>query len=76
MTVCTTEPIEYSRCHSRIVQANFGSGEIPSDGGVMLLQQADRLINLTERIASTANDPRNPEKSHPHNQGHALPENL
>lgn len=62
MTFCTTKPIEYSRCHSRKVQANFGGGEITSDGGVMLLNQADKLINLTERIAATANDPRNPKK--------------
>ena len=52
MTVCTTKSIEYSRCHSRKVQANFSGGEITLDGGVMLLQQADRLINLTDRIAS------------------------
>ena len=62
MTVCTTIPMEYSRCHGRKVQANFGGGEITSDGGVMLLQQVDRLINLTDRIASTANDPRNQNK--------------
>lgn len=62
MTICTTKPIEFTRCHGRKVQANFGGGEITSDGGVMLLQKVDKVINLTDRIASTANDPRNPKK--------------
>lgn len=62
MTVCTTKTIEFSRCQRRKVQVNFGGGEITSDAGVLLLQQADKLINLTGRIASTANDPRNQDK--------------
>lgn len=62
MTICITKPIEFTRCKSRKVQANFGGGEITSDAGVMLLNQADKIINLTHRIASTANDPRNPKK--------------
>ncbi len=62
MTICTKKSISYSRCNRRKVQVNFGGGEITSDGGVMLLQQVDKCINLTDRIASTANDPRDRKK--------------
>ena len=62
MTLCTTKTIEFSRCKSRKIQANFDGGEITSDAGVMLLNQADKILKLTSRIASTANDPRNPKK--------------
>lgn len=62
MTLCTTKTIEFSRCKNRKIQANFDGGEITSDAGVMLLNQADKILKLTSRIASTANDPRNPKK--------------
>ena len=62
MTLCTTKPIEFSRCKSRKVQVNFNGGEITSDAGVMLLHRADKIINLTQRIASTVNDPRDKKK--------------
>lgn len=62
MTVCTTKTIEFSRCQRRKVQVNFEGGEITSDAGAMLLKQADKLINLTGRVASTANDPRNQDR--------------
>jgi len=44
------------------VQANFDGGEISSDAGAILLRQADKIINLTDRIAATAFDPRNQKK--------------
>lgn len=44
--------------------ANLSGGEITSDAGVMLLHQVDKIINLTDRIATTANDPRNKKKLH------------
>ncbi len=62
MTLCTTKTIEFSRCKRRKIQANFDGGEITSDAGVMLLNQADKILKLTSRIASTANDPRHPKK--------------
>ena len=58
MTVCTTKAIEFSRCKRRKVQAQFCGGEITSDGGVMLLREADRRLKLTERIAPLLPDPR------------------
>ena len=58
MTVCTTEMIEFSSCKRRKVQAQFCGGEITSDGGVMLLREADRKLKLTERMAPLLPDPR------------------
>jgi hypothetical protein len=58
VTICTTNVIEYSRCKRRKVQAQFCGGDITSDGGVMLLREADRRLRLTERIAALLPDPR------------------
>jgi len=58
VTVCTTKTIEYSRCKRRKVQAEFNGGDITSDGGVMLLREVDRRLQLTKRIAAILNDPR------------------
>jgi len=62
MTNCNTNSIEFTRCKRRKVQANFNGGEITSDAGVMLLHQVDKIFNLTDRVAATANDPRNKKK--------------
>ncbi|MFH2060072.1 MAG: IS1380 family transposase [Pseudomonadota bacterium] len=58
MTLCTTKTIEFIRCKSHKVQANFNGGEITSDAGAILLNRADKMIGLTKRIASAINDPR------------------
>lgn len=58
MTVCTTEPIAFTRCKRRKVVADFGGGEITSDAGVLLLSEADKRMRLTERIAPKIDDPR------------------
>jgi Transposase DDE domain group 1 len=58
VTVCTTKTIEFSSCKRRKVQAQFCGGEITSDGGVMLLREADRRLKLTERIAPLLPEPR------------------
>jgi hypothetical protein len=58
VTICTTDVIEFSRCKLCKVYARFCGGEITSDGGVMLLHEADRRLRLTERIAPLLPDPR------------------
>ena len=58
MTLCTTKTIEITRCKKRKVQVNFEGGEITSDAGAILLSQADKMINLTQRIAEKAHDSR------------------
>lgn len=58
MTNCTQESFQFSVLKRRIVEANFQGGDITSDGGVLLLQQVDRRLGLSEAVARTLDDPR------------------
>ncbi|MFH1081929.1 MAG: IS1380 family transposase [Pseudomonadota bacterium] len=58
MTNCTTEGIQFPACKRRRVEAGFSGGNVSSDGGVLLLRQADRLTGLTKRVAEGLKDPR------------------
>lgn len=42
MTECTQRPIRFPVCKRRKVEARCGGGAVTSDGGVVLLRQADR----------------------------------
>lgn len=64
MTVCTTKTIGFTRCKNRKVEVNFNGGEITSDAGAILLSRADKVINLTKRIAANINDKRCKGKVH------------
>lgn len=58
MTECTQESFKFPACKRRVVEANFEGGDITSDGGVLLLRQADRVLGLSEAIAAVLSDPR------------------
>jgi hypothetical protein len=58
VTNCTQESFQFTVCKRRKVEANFQGGDITSDGGVLLLQQVDRRLGLTEAVARTLEDPR------------------
>lgn len=58
MTNCTQESFEFPAVNRRRVEANFQGGDITSDGGVLLLQQADRRLGLSKAVARTLHDPR------------------
>jgi len=58
MTKCTTKPIDFTTCKSRLVQADFTGGDITSDGGVVLLREIDRRLKLTASIARRFSDAR------------------
>ena len=58
MTNCTQESFQFPVLKRRIVEANFQGGDITSDGGVLLLQQVDRRLGLSEAVARTLDDPR------------------
>ena len=51
MTNCTSERIEFPACRKRRVEAAFDGGDVTSNGGVLLLRQADRLLGLTTSVA-------------------------
>jgi hypothetical protein len=58
VTKCTQASFEFPRVNGRIVEANFEGGDITSDGGVLLLRQADRVLGLSEAVALALQDPR------------------
>ena len=45
---------------SRRVEASFTAGQVSSDGGALLLRQADGKIGLLKRVASCFTDRRSP----------------
>jgi hypothetical protein len=58
VTNCTQESFAFPAFKRRVVEASFTGGDITSDGGVLLLRQADRLLRLSEAVASVLQDPR------------------
>ena len=58
MTVCTIPNVEYARFKRRKIEAEFTGGDITTDGGVMLLREIDKRLNLTARIAELFEDTR------------------
>ena len=58
MTDCIQESLPFPRCKGRRVEARFSGGDITSNGGVLLLREADRRSGLTQRVAKSLTDPR------------------
>ena len=58
MTECTQESFDFPACKRRRVEARFDGGDITSDAGVLLLQQADRRLGLSAAVAKVLHDPR------------------
>ena len=53
-----TDSIRFTRSKGRRVEADFGGGEVSSDGGLLLLREVDRKISLTRRAAAVLDDGR------------------
>ena len=51
MTDCSSLGFKFPACRKRRVEAEFSGGDITSNGGVLLLRQADRLSGLTANTA-------------------------
>ena len=62
MTDCTLSKIEFPRCRGRRVEADFGGGDISSNGGVALVAAADRRLGLLSGLARRLDDARQPGK--------------
>lgn len=62
MTKCNPELFQFPSFDRRKIEGSFTGGEVSSDGGVMLLRQADRRLGLTRALNTALKDPRNPEK--------------
>ena len=66
MTDCNSLPIEFPGSNGRKIQADFSGGQLSSDGGLLVLRQADRWIGLTKRLGEVLPDPRDPDRiTHP-----------
>lgn len=60
MTECNQEVFCFASHFSRRVEAGFTAGQVSSDGGALLLRQADHKINLLGRVAACFTDRRSP----------------
>ena len=60
MTECNQEVFSFASHFSRRVEASFTAGQVSSDGGALLLREADRKIGLLRRVASCFIDRRSP----------------
>ena len=60
MTECTQESFTFTAHFSRRVEASFTAGQVSTDGGALLLRQADGKIGLLKRVASCFTDRRSP----------------
>ncbi len=58
MTNCTQESFQFPAVKHRVVEASFDGGAITTDGGVLLLRQADGVLGLSAAITLALKDPR------------------
>ncbi len=62
MPDCTAKQIEFEPFKRRRVEANFGGGDVSSDGGLLLLRKLERRLGLIDAVAGALADPRDPER--------------
>src|SRR5271169_1939880 len=61
MTECNQDRFKFASAHGRReIVAEFSGGTVSSDGGVLLLQEADAKMNLLARFSQCFIDRRNP----------------
>lgn len=58
MTDCSFGRLSFPACRGRRVEADFDGGFVTSNGGALLLAQADRLLGLTAAVARRLGDVR------------------
>ena len=58
MTKSSRDQLSFPVCRGRKVEAEFSGGDVTSEGGVLLLRQADRRFGLMSAVARLLNDPR------------------
>lgn len=59
-TDCKNQPLLFQDLGSRQVVADFSGGTLSSDGGVLLLREADQKLGLTRALAECFEDGRDP----------------
>ena len=62
MTDCTQTKFQFSSIKRQKVEADFGGGSITSNGGLILLGEIERKLNISHKIASILPDHRDTDK--------------
>ncbi len=62
MTECTSKTLQFSSLSRKKILADFSGGRLTSDGGALLLREANRRIGLIDALAACITDPREPAK--------------
>jgi len=60
VTQCTSQQLTFEALGRREIVAGFDGGRMTSDGGALLLREADRFFNVTQRVADAFVDYRDP----------------
>jgi hypothetical protein len=60
MPNCNQKELGFPSFDRRKIEANFAGGDVSSDGGVMLLREADRRLGLVKALDGVLPDPRDP----------------
>src|SRR5215207_3454285 len=60
MPNCTQTDFGFPSFDRRKIEANFAGGNVSSDGGVLLLREADRRLGLLQALDAVLPDPRDP----------------
>jgi hypothetical protein len=58
MPKCTQPELSFPSFDRRKIEANFTGGEVSSDGGIVLLREADRRLGLVKALDAVLPDPR------------------
>ncbi len=62
MTECTSKSLQFSSLSRKKILADFEGGHLSSDGGALLLREANRRTGLIDALADCIADPREPVK--------------
>lgn len=62
MTECITSNYQFAKIKNRRIEINFTGGDISSDGGSIILGEADKRLGLTSAVAKLFPDRRDPLK--------------
>lgn len=60
MPDCTPELFHFPSFDRRKIEASFSGGNVTSDGGILLLREADRRLGLSAALDAVLTDPRDP----------------
>jgi hypothetical protein len=60
MPNCTHEELSFPSFDRRKIEASFAGGDVSSDGGILVLREADRRLGLVKALDAVLPDPRDP----------------